>query len=127
MKHHLFSFRLSPWLSVACLLILTLLCASATMAASSAALVGLLVAAGSAFLCAGLGGMVLLRNAASADGSDNGGGDAPIDPAAAIAAIEDKTLPMSQRLSVALKALQGIAPAEQLPAKKCQSGNSKAL
>ena len=43
-----------------------------------------------------------------------GGGDnKPVDPAAAIAAIEDKTLPMSQRLGVALSALKGIPPAEQ--------------
>lgn len=117
MKHHLSSIRRSPWLRVACLLILTLLCAPAAMAAASAAPVVLPAASGShlgsAFLAAGLGGMIMLRNAASDDGSDNGGGEAPVDPAAAIAAIEDKTLPMSQRLGVALKALQGIAPAEQ--------------
>lgn len=118
MKHHLSSIRRSPWLRVACVLILTLLCAPAAMAAVSAAPVGLPAASGShfgsAFLAAGLGGMIVLRHAASDDGSDNGGGgDAPVDPAAAIAAIEDKTLPMSQRLGVALKALQGIAPAEQ--------------
>ncbi len=60
MKHHLSTVRRSPWLRVACLLILALMCAPAV-----------------------------------------------------IAAIEDKTLPMSQRLGVALKALKRIAPAEQ--------------
>jgi hypothetical protein len=118
MKHHLSSIRRSLWLRVACVLILTLLCAPAAMAAVSAAPVGLPIATGSnvgsAFLAAGLGGMIMLRNAASDEGGDNGGGGgAPVDPTAAIAAIEDKTLPMSQRLSVALKALQGIAPADQ--------------
>jgi len=115
MKHHLSSIRRSPWLRVACVLILTLLCAPAAV---SAAPVGLPAASGShlgsAFLAAGLGGMIVLRNAASDDGKDNGGGgDASVDPAAAIAAIEDRTLPISQRPGVALKALKRIAPAEQ--------------
>jgi len=55
--------------------------------------------------------------ATAGEHSTPGGGDTPsVDAAAAIAAIEDKTLPMSQRLGVALKALQGIAPAAQFTA-----------
>jgi chromosome segregation ATPase len=51
-----------------------------------------------------------------------GGGGAPIgtekvekvDPAEALKQLEDKTLPMSQRLTVAMNALRGIDPTNQL-------------
>lgn len=116
MKHSLTSpFGRSPWLRITCILILAVMCAPLAMAAASAP-----VAAPAAKGVGGLAALALgapflmLRNAAGDDGQENGGGsDAPVDPAAAIAAIEDKTLPMSQRLGVALKALQGIGPAEQ--------------
>ena len=52
----------------------------------------------------------------AADPETPGGGKAdpkPIDPAAALATIENKTLPMSERLTVAANALRGIAPTEQ--------------
>lgn len=128
MKHTLSSFRRSSALRILCILVLAIMCAPAAMAAATAAPVGLPVATGShassAFLAAGLGGMMLLRTAATDEGGENGGGgkaeEKPVDPAAAIAAIEDKTLPMSQRLSVALKALQGQAPAEQFTKVKAE-------
>lgn len=120
-KRHLSAFRRSSLLRVLCILILAVMCAPCAMAAAvtpapTLATVGgfnpILVAGGIGL--AGLG----LMNAAKDDGSENGGGepsaeDKPLDPAAAIKAIEDKTLPMSQRLGVALNALKGIAPAEQ--------------
>lgn len=65
--------------------------------------------------------MKLLRtplfNAASDDGSENGGaGAVSVDLAAAIAQVENRTLPMGQRLASALAALQGIDPTNQLAA-----------
>lgn len=132
MKHTLSTFRRSSALRILCLLVLALMCAPAAMAAASSAPVGLPVAtgshAGSAFLAAGLGGLMLLRSPAADDGRENGGGDnKPVDPAAAIAAIEDKTLPMSQRLGVALSALKGIAPAEQFAKVKTDLDAAQAL
>jgi septal ring factor EnvC (AmiA/AmiB activator) len=56
-----------------------------------------------------------LLNAAADDGSENGGA-APVNPAEALAKIEDRTLPMGQRLSVAAAALRGIDPTNQLAA-----------
>lgn len=56
-----------------------------------------------------------LFNAAADDGSENGGA-APVNPAEALAKIEDRTLPMGQRLSVAAQALRGIDPTNQLAA-----------
>lgn len=121
MKHTLSSFRRSSALRILCIFVLAIMCAPAAMAAAASAPVGMPIAtsshAGSAFLAAALGGMMLLRTPADDGGKDNGGGgqkaEDPVDPAAAIKAIEDKTLPMSQRLTVALNALKGQAPAEQ--------------
>ncbi len=122
-KRHLSAFRRSFALRAICLLILAAMFAPAAMAAASAAPVGLSDASGShlgaAFLAAGLGGMMILRSPAGEEG-DAGGGcgsqaseDKPVDAAEALAAVENKTLPMSERLSVAAKALRGIPPAEQ--------------
>jgi len=56
-----------------------------------------------------------------------GGGDqTPVDPAAAIAAIEDATVPMSQRLGLALKALKGIPPTEQFATVQTELTTTKA-
>lgn len=65
--------------------------------------------------------MKLLRtplfNAASDDGSENGGAAAStVDLSAVIAQVENRTLPMSQRLSSAVAALRGIDPTNQLAA-----------
>lgn len=122
MKHHLSSFRRSPWLSVACLLILGIMFAPlGVMAATSApatplASVGgfnpmMLGALGLGAVCIGL------RSPASEEGDGGGGGtsaDDKIDLAKAVAQIEDKTLPISQRLGVAVQALKGIDPTQQL-------------
>jgi regulator of replication initiation timing len=120
-KRHLSAFRRSFALRALCILILAVMCAPAAMAAASAAPIGLPAASsshlGAAFLAAGLGGMMFLRAPAGEEGGDNGGGGAQsedkVDVAAALAAIEDKTLTMSQRITVAMKALRGIPPAEQ--------------
>lgn len=121
-KRHLSAFRRSFALRAICLLILAAMFAPAAMAAASAAPVGLPAASGShlgaAFLAAGLGGMMILRAPAGEEGEGGGGGsqasdDKPVGVAEALAAIEDKTLPMSQRIGVAMKALRGIPPAEQ--------------
>lgn len=122
-KRHLSAFRRSFALRAICLLILAAMFAPAAMAAASAAPVGLPTASGphlgAAFLAAGLGGMIILRSPAGDEGDAGGGGgqqasdDKPVDAAEALAAVENKTLPMSERLSVAAKALRGIPPAEQ--------------
>lgn len=122
-KRHLSAFRRSFVLRAICLLILAAMFAPAAMAAASAAPVGLPAASGShlgaAFLAAGLGGMIILRSPAGEEGDGGGGGSSgsqaedKVDVATALAAIEDKTLPMSQRIGVAMKALRGIPPAEQ--------------
>lgn len=57
--------------------------------------------------------------------ASGGATDTP-DPAAALAALEDKTLPMSQRLDVAFKALKGIDPTNQLAAVKKQLAEAQA-
>lgn len=58
-----------------------------------------------------------LFNAASDDGSENGGaGAAPVNLAEVIAQVENRTLPLGQRLSTAAKALRGIDPTNQLAA-----------
>jgi len=54
----------------------------------------------------------MLRSPAD-DHSSEGGGGAP-DVATALATLEDRTLPMSQRLSVAMAAMRGIDPTNQL-------------
>lgn len=127
MKHHLSSFRRSTALRVLCILVLAIMCAPAAMAAAASAPAGLPIAssshAGSAFLAAGLGGMIMLRSAADDNGGDNGGGGKAatesLDIDAAMADIEDRTIPLTKRLSiaqrigVAFKTLQGQAPAEQ--------------
>lgn len=128
-KRHLSSIRRSPLLRVACILILAVMFAPAAMAATALPSAGLPIAngigmhAGSAILAGGLAGagLLYLRAPASGEGGDEGGGegsqakedDKPVGAAEALAAIEDKTLPMSQRLGVAMKALRGIPPAEQ--------------
>lgn len=62
----------------------------------------------------------------AADPEQHGGGDTPPTPAAAIQAIEDKTLPMSQRLTVAMNALKGIPPAEQFAQVQADLANTQA-
>ncbi|MBL9115522.1 MAG: hypothetical protein JNJ83_11000 [Verrucomicrobiaceae bacterium] len=87
-------------------LILALMCAPVALAASPAAVsppVG-----GSSLL--GLAGLFALGTLATTEKKE---GDVP-DVATAIAQIEDKGLPIGQRLSVALAALRGVDPTGQL-------------
>lgn len=56
-----------------------------------------------------------------------GGAAEAVDPAEALKAIQDKTLPMSQRLDVAFKALKGIDPTNQLAAVKQKLADAEAL
>lgn len=122
MKHHLSAFRRSPWLSVACILILGLMFAPVGIMAATSAPATPLASIGGfnpAMLGAlGVGAVCIgLRNQASEHG--DGGGDGPkadekLDLAAAVAQIEDKTLPISQRLGIAAKVLKGIDPTQQL-------------
>lgn len=61
--------------------------------------------------------------APASEHGDAGGGsaaDKPLDAAEALKQIEDRTLPMSQRIGVAINALKGIDPTQQLAAIKLQ-------
>lgn len=129
MKHTLSSFRRSHWLTIACLIILGLMCAPlGLMAASTGA--GTPLATGGMNMpllgAIGIGAVgFTLRSPASEDG-DGGGGDGKVDLAAAVAQIEDKTLPISQRLGVAVQALKGIDPTQQLATIKQQLTDANA-
>lgn len=139
MKHHLSSVRRSPWLRVACLLILALMCAPAAMAATvgGTAALSLPVASGfmpGAMLAAGAGlGLMMLR-APEQDGGEGGGGDGgetqATDPMEAIktaqAALENKTLPLSQRFAVAMNAFKGVGPTTQFAAVQAELTTTKA-
>lgn len=58
-------------------------------------------------------------------GAAGAAASAALDPAAALAQIEDKTLPMSQRIGVAVSALKGIPPAEQFTKVKAELETTK--
>lgn len=140
MKHHLSSFRRSTALRVLCILILTVMCAPMAMAASISPAGPTLASVGGfnpLMLAGGLGVLgVGLMTAAKDDGSENGGGgkaaDEPIDVEAAMADIEDKTIPITkrlgiaQRIGVAFKTLQGQAPAEQFTQVKADLATAQA-
>ena len=128
MKHHLSSFRRSTALRVLCILILTVMCAPMAMAASITPAGPTLASVGGfnplmiAGVVGGLGCMGLMSKAGDEGGENGGGGkaaDEPLDVEAAMADIEDKTIPITkrlgiaQRIGVAFKTLQGQAPAEQ--------------
>ena len=108
MKHYLPRFS---WMQIACIAILALMCAPLVIAATSSAV--MVPNSGYAITTAGVLGFTGMRFDAADDPADpgkaSGGGIAE-----AIAAIEDKTMPVSQRLGVAIKALQGIDPTNQL-------------
>ena len=112
MKHYVPRLSL---LQVVSICILALMCAPMAIAAMSTAPA---VAPGSGslltFASLGMGGMIL--RAPAEDGTEGGGaeGGKPVAIADAITALEDKTLPMSQRLGVAVQALRGIDPTGQL-------------
>lgn len=122
MKHHLSAIRRSRGLSVFCLLILAVMCAPVMVCAAT-------VSPGAPIPLASVGGFnmamvgtmglgvgyLALRNKTTGESEGGGGGQAEaMDPQEALKQVEDKTLPMSQRLSVAVKALSGIDPTKQL-------------
>jgi hypothetical protein len=120
MKHHLSAFRRSPWLSIAIVAILGLmllpvgLMAAVTAPATPAASLGL-----NPLMLGSLGcvGAIMLRTPAGDEGESGGGGakaEDKLDLATAIAQVEDRTLPMGQRLSIAAKVMKGIDPTQQL-------------
>lgn len=130
MKHHLSAFRRSPWLSVACLLILGLMLAPVgLMAATTAAATPGAHLAFDPLTLGALGfGAIMLRAPAADEGE--GGGDPKaedkLDLAQAVAQIEDRTLPISQRLGIAAKVLKGIDPTQQLAGVQKQLGDVQA-
>lgn len=63
---------------------------------------------------AGLMGAPFMLRDKAGEHEGGGGGDGAPDVATALAEIQDTTLPMSQRLGIALKALGGIDPTNQL-------------
>lgn len=124
MKHHLSSFRRATWPRlILCVILAFMLCpvgvmAATSMAAPPLASMGFNPTLGFAGLAAG-GAYMMLRSPADDGGEGGGGGggasqEEKVDVPAAIAKIEDKTLPISQRLGVALQALKGVDPTQQL-------------
>ena len=124
-KHYLPRFS---WLQLACICILGLMLSPLAFAASTTAAP---VAPGGGSLLGlaalGLGGMMLRAPASEEDPGGGGGGkqEQTLALPDAIKAIEDKTLPMSQRLGVALKALQGVDPTGQLATVKAELDKAK--
>lgn len=121
MKHHLSSIRRSPWLSVILLVILGfMLCPVGLMAASATPVLPIASVGGfNSMLMGSLGAGAALYmglRATAGEGGDEGGGkgEDAMDPKEALAKVEDKTLPMGQRLAVAVQALKGIDPTNQL-------------
>lgn len=75
----------------------------------------------------GLGAVAYgLRNKATEEGEGGGGGTETPNAADALAKIEDKTLPMGQRLQVAAAALRGVDPTGQLATIKQSLTNAQA-
>ena len=133
MKHHLSSFRRSPWLSIACILILGLMLAPVGLMAATISPGTPLASIGGfnpmMLGALGLGAACIGLRAPASDGADGGGGtsaDDKLDLAAAVAQIEDKTLPISQRLGIAAKVLKGIDPTQQLAGVQSQLTDANA-
>lgn len=136
MKHHLSSFRRSPWLRIALIVILGLMFAPVGVMAATSSVATPLASVGGfnpvMIGALGVGAMCIgLRKEASEEGDGGGGGDGQkaedkLDLTAAIAKLEDKTLPISQRLSVAVQALKGIDPTQQLAGVQKQLTDAKA-
>lgn len=121
MKNHLSPFRRSPWLSIACLLILGLMLAPVGIMAATSAPATPLASLGFNPMMLGALGIGAVCYGLQAPASDEGGGggtgaqtEEKLDLAAAVAQIEDRTLPLSQRLGVAVRVLKGIDPTQQL-------------
>jgi hypothetical protein len=130
-KRHLSSFRRSPLLKLLCLSVLAFTFAPVALLAAPAALSGSPVVASMGgfnpmMICAGaagLGAIAYLRDRASDEsegGGGGGGGEKTPTAAEALAAVEDPTMTMSQRLKVAAQALRGVDPTNQLAALQSQ-------
>lgn len=107
----------------ACFAILALLLLPLALAAASSFTVsppGFGLAAASIFGITS----ITLREQASEEGAGGGGGTVPT-PAEALQTIEDRTMPMSQRLTVAANALKGIDPTNQLAALKAELNQAR--
>lgn len=124
-KRHLSAFRRSPWMTAFCLLILTfMLCPVGVMAASGGPVLPVASVGGWNPMLAGAVGLGVIGLGLRAAADDNGGGggggkkDEAPDPKEALAQAEDRTLPMGQRLSVAISALRGVDATGQLAAKQ---------
>jgi hypothetical protein len=104
--------RRNPWIFATALLILAVLFVPLALMAITAD-----AGAGgngtSSLAMAGLMGAPFMLRDKAGEHEGGGGGAAP-DVATALAEIQDTTLPMSQRLGVAIKALGGIDPTNQL-------------
>jgi hypothetical protein len=111
-------------LTVISLLILAVLCLPLALAAVTAD--SFSGGHGAASLASiGLMGAPLMLRSAASEHEGGGGGDSVPDVAAALATIDDKTLPMSQRLSVAMQALRGVDPTNQLAQIKTDLTNAQ--
>jgi hypothetical protein len=116
MKHTLSSFRRSSLLRMLCLGMLAFMLAPAAMAASSPTNLGGINST-AASKVGGLAGAAALLAAAPvfiAGKKEGEESSENLAPAEALAAVENKALPMSQRLSIAAKTLRGIDPTNQL-------------
>lgn len=119
MNYHL---RSLSWLQLSCLAILALMVAPVAFAVVSSA--PLAPHTGTAFLTtASLGGMIMLRDEAG-EHATGGGGPVAVDDA--IRAISDTSMTMSQRLSVAMQALKGVDPTNQLATIKADLDKARA-
>lgn len=117
MKHpRLLTFRRCPLLTAVCFALMAFVLLPLLVAACTTDV----VTGGTATMAAAglFGAPLVLRDKADEHGG-GGGGTVP-DPATALAKLEDVTLPMSQRLSVAVQALKGIDPTNQLATIKTQ-------
>lgn len=109
MKHTL--LRRHGWLTLASVLILSVMLLPVGIFAAVAS--PTVAADGGTMSLAALGmfGLPMMLRDEASDSGEGGGG---IDTAAALAKVEDRTLTMSERLSIAAKALRGIDPTNQL-------------
>lgn len=104
--------RRNPWVFTTAIIILAILLVPLALMAITADAVAGGNGASSLAMAGLMGAPFMLRDKAG-EHECAGGGAAP-DVATALAEIQDTTLPMSQRLGVAIKALGGIDPTNQL-------------
>jgi hypothetical protein len=105
--------RRNPWIFATALVLLAILCAPLLLMAVTADATAGGNGASSLAMAGLMGAPLMLRDKADDHGGNGGGGSVP-DVEATLAQIQDGTLPMSQRLSVAIQAIRGIDPTNQL-------------